>query len=436
MKSFNFAVIIFVFALIPYSVLADTIYVDLTGGGDYLTIQEGIDAALSGDLVLVAPGTYVENIVFPGHAIAVRSDVDGDPATEDVSPETTIISRDLELDWSVVLFLSGDNEETVLDGFTITNGDTQFGGGIYCTSSSPTITNCTISGNTAQYGGGIYCLSSSPTITNCTISDNSVTSGGGGIYCPSSSPTITNCTISRNTAQYGGGICCFAASSSPMITNCTISGNEANDDGGGIYCSSSSSPTITNCTLSGNTAQYGGGIYCWDSSSPAITNCTISGNEANDDGGGIYCDNESSVTILNSILWGDVALDDGPEIWIGTVAHPSVLAVSYSDVEGGEDGIYWEPGCILDYDESNIDVDPLFVSGELGDFYLGHIAAGDPTDSPCIDAGTGPAEEIGGTTRTDHVDDIGTVDMGYHYLTIDCTDNDADGYAFEGGSVA
>ena len=40
----------------------------------YSTIQQGIDAATLGDTVLVAPGTYVENIDFIGKGITVGSE--------------------------------------------------------------------------------------------------------------------------------------------------------------------------------------------------------------------------------------------------------------------------------------------------------------------------------------------------------------------------
>jgi parallel beta-helix repeat protein len=386
---------------------------------EYPTIQEAIDAAVDGDTVLVDNGTYTENINFLGKAITVIS-VNG--------PESTII--DGNASGSVVTFNSGEGTNSVLSGFTICNGETGvgggifckessptitnctisdnsvgwYGGGIFCEDSSPTITNCTISGNSADYnGGGIYCWDSSPIITNCTISGNSADVWGGGIYCGDSSPTITNCTISDNSAGWdGGGI--FCEDSSPTITNCTISGNSADLDGGGIFCQESS-PTITNCTISGNSAGDGGGISCYWNSSPIITNCTISGNLADVWGGGIFClfDSSSTITnctisgnsaaggggvccrvnssptVVNSILWGD----SPDEIYLDN----SSIDITYSNIEGG-----WGTG------EGNIDADPLFVGG--GDYHL-------TVDSPCIDAGTDnttnyptlPTDDIDGDAR-------------------------------------
>jgi hypothetical protein len=73
--------------------------------------------------------------------------------------------------------------------------------------------------------------------------------------------------------------------------------------------------------------------------------------------------------------------------------------------------------------------DPLFVTGPSGDYYLSQIAAGQASDSPCVDAGSDLAASLGMahlTTRTDHVPDRGVVDIGYHYALPRRADGDFD----------
>ncbi|MHC4537653.1 MAG: hypothetical protein ACYS6K_27280, partial [Planctomycetota bacterium] len=61
------------------------------------------------------------------------------------------------LNSSVVTCENGEGAITILEGFTITSGNADYGGGMYNDNASPTVTNCTFSGNYAGYlGGGMY----------------------------------------------------------------------------------------------------------------------------------------------------------------------------------------------------------------------------------------------------------------------------------------
>jgi predicted outer membrane repeat protein len=192
---------------------------------------------------------------------------------------------------------------STIEGFTIRNGNADFGGGVYCSNASPTIANNTITDNSASSaGGGICCSCACPTIANNTIMGNAASSlGGGGIYCDSSSPLISSNAITGNSASYGGGGIYCVGDASPMIVSNTIAGNNASSSGGGMYCGSWHL-TVANNTIVGNRASSsGGGIYC-DGRSLTIANNTIMGNRASSSGAGIYCDFWSSTTIANTIV--------------------------------------------------------------------------------------------------------------------------------------
>jgi len=79
--------------------------------GDQPTIQGAINAASNGDTVLVAPGTYYENINFNGKAVTV---------TSSRGPSVTII--DGGQNGSVVTFDSGETMRSGLNGVAIQNG--------------------------------------------------------------------------------------------------------------------------------------------------------------------------------------------------------------------------------------------------------------------------------------------------------------------------
>ena len=380
--------------LIAIPCQARTITVDVDGPADFNNIQAAINDANDGDIIIVADGTYTgdgnRDIDFSGKAITLRSQNGPENCIIDCNGSEAEPHRGFH-------FHSGEDSNSILDGLTITNGYASgsgrenWGGGIYCENSSPTIINCAIIENTN--GGGIHCYESDPNITNCAITGNI----GSGIACTSlsngSNAMITNCTI---TGNIGGGIFCYV--SDPSITNCTISENTAVSWGGGIFCLAGS-PKITSCTITGNSVESagyyrgGGGISGVGASRPTMVNCTFSANTATY-GGAILCDEYSHPLLLNCILWGNNATY-GPEIAMDSGDWGSSLSISYSNLKGGQAGIYdvdklyWGPG--------NIDTDPCFSDPCSGDYHLKSQAGRwdpnseswvtDANTNLCIDAG-------------------------------------------------
>ncbi|MCH8012754.1 MAG: penicillin acylase family protein [Candidatus Marinimicrobia bacterium] len=190
---------------------------DSTGDGTaenpFATIQYGIDIAVSGDTVLVQPGTYVENINFYGKNLVLGSLF----MVEEESAYILETVIDGDTSGSVVTFESGENFSVVLCGFTIRNG----GGTEAADPMFP--------GSAALFGGGIYIENASPTIRNNRISDNyliySCSNRGGGIAIRgNSNPIIVNNTIRNNIVSgpclwinyFGGGVW-IDSTSNPII---------------------------------------------------------------------------------------------------------------------------------------------------------------------------------------------------------------------------
>jgi hypothetical protein len=360
------------------TIIIDSVFLIFYVPDNYPTIQAAIDDCNDSVTIVVRDGIHSGNgnrdIDFKGKTLTLCSENGPENCIIDCNGSASEPHRGF-------YFHSSEDANSVLEGFTITNGYTAASGGaIYCTDSSPTIRNCRIIGNSAvgfvsSSGGGIKCTRSSAIISDCTIVNN-VASGvwgsGGGINCNIGSPTIKNCVITGNSAPSGGGI---SSSGSPVIENCQINDNSA-DTGGGIFCSDGPAE-ISNCVISGNKALIGGGVhYYFNGYNPTITNCTIAGNWATrytydyDGGGGIYCDG-ANPTATNCIVWDNKA-GRGSQILLRS---SSTLELVYSDVEGGEADIFVSSSSSLSWDTGNMTIDPLFANSGYWD------ANGTPGDS-------------------------------------------------------
>jgi parallel beta-helix repeat protein/predicted outer membrane repeat protein len=320
---------------------------------EYSTIQAGIQAAVDGDTVLVADGTYKgegnRDITFLGKAIVV---------TSEHGPEVTIVDcegvpRERRRGF---IFTDGEDSTSELKGFKIINGYVELywpydhGGAIYCAGSSPTIEGNVIDGNFANSaGGGIACFENShPIIIGNTIVNNTTAREGGGIYLHSSSPIIQYNTIMDNTGKYSGSICSYR--SSTLIEENTISGNSATYGyGGGIRCEEDSLSTIISNYVTGNYAgKHGGGIYC-DGTSPLIEANIISGNTARYDGGGLNLQSCNSTVTGNTIRNNTANIGGG--IFCGLVCCPviddNILTYNSAKTQGGSIGCVRDNSAII-----------------------------------------------------------------------------------------
>ncbi len=420
------------------AVVADTLQVP---SADYPTIQSAIDAAANGDTIKVAPGTYLENLVWQAKSIALIG----------AGADVTIVDGG---GVGRCLTMTDVPDTASVEGFSFVRGSADYGGGLYLDNSSPTLTNNVVSGNAAagRYpagdGGGLYLYRSSPTLTNNIIAGNSGSVDGGGVGLYDSSASLISNTITGNSAMRGGGV--YFEFSAPDLTRNIISDNSAADCGGGVghsYFSSGTirdneitrnsagdrgggvwaavgSPTVSGNSISDNSAGRGGGLYL-QTSSATLTGNDISGNSASK-GGGLAL-RQTGGTVAGNRIRGNTAAYSGGGMYItrcvSLAATGNTITANQAGTRGGGVSLYnasaalannvitdnsapEAAGVSLEHDSSPTLTNNTIASNTLGGCYHGESDPGTPLITNCILWGNGPYD-LDGAPGTLTYSDIG-----------------------------
>ncbi|NNF34144.1 MAG: hypothetical protein HKN68_08550, partial [Saprospiraceae bacterium] len=453
-----------------------TFYVDASATGAnngsswtdaFMDLYDGLSAAVAGDEVWVAQGTYVpaedpfgsttptdsrdktflvpDGVAFYGSFAGTESTI----GERDIPSNPTILSGDLSITGDNsdnayhVLLVSGptgSSNGVTIDGFIIKDGNANgtsnitvngniisrsYGGGMYIVTKGSSAVNRiyknTINANVANYYAGLYLSAgdaSLNTLIDNNISSNSAFFDGGGLYfngVDASSNRLSDNDISNNTAseRYGGIHMNVSDAGTNVVGNNIIDGNSASDIGGlyfvGNYASTNS---FINNVISGNSAPNYSGMYL-SGFFPTINNVinnTISGNTATF-GSTIYLAT-GQFTFSNNIVWDNVVAANQIQLGAATVD------INNSIIEGGWSSCNNCPGIT-----GTGDVDPLFLNdsdldGSDNIFRTADDGLSLKPCGPAVEAGTSasaPSEDITGYTRT------GNPDIGaYEFLGDQC----------------
>ncbi|HEX5282490.1 MAG TPA: Ig-like domain repeat protein [Bryocella sp.] len=378
-------------------------------GQPYTTIQSGIDAAANGDTVLVAPGTYNENIDFKGKAITVTSSGGAAVTTIDGGNKPGV---------ATVVFKTKETSTSTISNFTIRGGgDTIFNGasdgGVFVSAASPTIQNNTI---TANYCHNIDVEFGDATILKNEVSgvlqnnqgsgtDESYCTFGSGVHLQGTGGSGTQSSIVGNIIENnltGSGINIWAAQN-VLISNNIIRNNTSGDPGSAFTSANSAGTVLFQNLIYQNTSNCGGALGFMDNGDAAnpsilIANNTIVDNVTPQTTGGSECTPISQIypnpysygesgpgaVFVNNIISGSTSYPAVNCSWFGAPSE-SLQPTFENNILYNAGGPFFGSHCVdVSGKYNNIVADPQFVSPSTGDYHLKFT-------SPGIDAGQNSA---------------------------------------------
>ncbi|MBL8182323.1 MAG: carboxypeptidase regulatory-like domain-containing protein [Blastocatellia bacterium] len=317
------------------------------------SLRDAVSAANDGDTITF--GTQFNSpttiTLLQGQILIAKSLTIAGPGSNTLTISGNNAGRIFRISDGAVVSLSG---MTIRDGRIGSNANDVYGGGIWVTDSTLTLTNVVVSNNTARfvstnppaqfgYGGAIASFNSSLSVINSNVSGNTAPLTGG-IYCRdggflnvSGSKFLTNAStairleggqnLSVNSSWFEGNGSAVSASSSNrvVVVNSTITGN-----GAGIGLEANSELIVDrtiikdgNATSSPNAS--GGGIF--NKGVATISNSQINNNRVSGDAGGIW--NNGTMYLFACAITNNSALRSA-----GGIKNSGRLFLTNSTVSG------------------------------------------------------------------------------------------------------
>ena len=348
---------------------------------DHATIEEAVDAAVDGDLICIAPGTYLENVFV--HNKALRIEGSGEP--EDVVISPYLLGPAFR--WSDTTTGTGVLRRVTLTGAT--NDD--FGGGLKLDGGTYLVEDIVVRGNRLTGNGRLYGAGvaihqeADATLRNVLIEDNTLeteearSAEGAGLFVDMSKATLEDVVVRGNTCTTDcEGAGAYLYYSEVSWSGGEVSGNQGTDaaiwiEGLGGAVLLEHLLVAGNGPVEGGTARSGG-LYLFRAPDVVLRNVIVAGNEVSGDeveAAGITVYREVGLTLENVDIVGNVATGTS------SVGAGGLAVLEYN--VGGQGSEVSLINTVIAHNTTNDDAGAIAFSGSTNSIEIAYSAFYDNT---------------------------------------------------------